>query len=193
MARTTATAAPAQNAVEPQNVTVNTAANTVGYHNIIKKLLADGAKRITSVQIKNVNFTELDNYTRISFTLTSKIPGYESKDDGATYEKSMVSTVYTSLYAIIGAMKEDEDLAWMGNTLLEKPEALNMILNGAKIDILQQEFAAGGDIVNPFSTRDDSDVRNYDHATIINNIVQFKLSTVGQKWADRLGDKLLGF
>lgn len=184
-------------AVEPQanatSATNNVADVAVTYHNIIKKLMASGAKRINSVQIKNVNATDKDNYTMVSFTLTTKVPGPVRDEATDSWSMGLTNTIYTSLYAIVGAIKEDENLSWLGSALLERPAALGLIFAGAKIDILQQEFAQGEEIVNPFSTRDDAEARVYDHDTIINNIIGFNLGTTGARMADKLADKLLGF
>ena len=38
----------------------------VSYANILKKLLAEGCKRINDIRVKNVNVTEKDNYTMIN-------------------------------------------------------------------------------------------------------------------------------
>lgn len=164
----------------------------VDYRNIIKHLIASGCKRIESNKIKNVNFTEKDNYTMISFTLIKPIRGFVSEDGGITYKEGLTNVVFTSSYAIAGAFKEDEELGWMANSILENPKALNLILNGATIDIIQQEFAAGEEIVNPFSSKE-SVSGPYDHDVIINHIVGYKLSKVGQRMSDRLADKCLGF
>ena len=51
------------------------------YQEAIKTLLASGAKKITGLKVKNVNFTEKDNYDMISFTLSSKIKGFVSEDE----------------------------------------------------------------------------------------------------------------
>ena len=182
-----------ENPIVNGSETTNNAGNESNYNNIIKTLLAEGAKRVNNIRIKNVNFTEKDNYTMISLTLASSIRGYISDDNGVTFKEGMTNTLFTSLYAITGALKEDEDLAWMANALLEKPEALNMILNGSSIDVVQQDVIAGEEYKNPFSTQKDVQGSTYDHDIIINNVVKFKLGKVGQKWADRLGDKLLGF
>lgn len=175
---------------------VNTATeanNTVSHQNIIKKLIASGVKRINSIRVKNINFAEQDNYTRISFTLASAIKGFVRDEATDEYKEGSTNTLFTSLYAIAGAMKEDDKLGWMANALLERPQALNLILNGATIDILQQEVKAGEEYVNPFSTRDNAEAQVYDHDVIINNIIGFKLSSVGQQMADKLADKMLGF
>lgn len=186
--------------VEQVNVQVENGAENasneminVSYQNCIKKLIAAGCKRINSVRIKNVNFTEKDNYTMISFTLSTPIRGFVSNDNGVTYQEGMTNTLFTSLYAIVGAIKEDDELGWMGNALLDNPQALNLIFNGGSIDILQQEIVAGEQFINPFSTRNNAAVQVYDHDVIINHIIGFKLGKTGEKMAARFADKLMGF
>lgn len=186
--------------VEQVNVQVENGAENasneminVSYQNCIKKLIAAGCKRINSVRIKNVNFTEKDNYTMISFTLSTPIRGFVSNDNGVTYQEGMTNTLFTSLYAIVGAVKEDDELGWMANALLNNPQVLNLIFNGGSIDILQQEIVAGEQFTNPFSTRNDVTVQVYDHDVIINHIIGFKLGKTGEKMAARFADKLMGF
>lgn len=187
-------------AVEQVNVQVENGAENasneminVSYQNCIKKLIAAGCKRINSVRIKNVNFTEKDNYTMVSFTLSTPIRGFVSNDNGITYQEGMTNTLFTSLYAIVGAIKEDDELGWMANALLDNPQALNLIFNGGSIDILQQEIVAGEQFTNPFSTRNNAAVQVYDHDIIINHIIGFKLGKTGEKMAARFADKLMGF
>lgn len=186
--------------VEQVNVQVENGAENasneminVSYQNCIKKLIAAGCKRINSIRIKNVNFTKKDNYTMISFTLSTPIRGFVSNDNGVTYQEDMTNTLFTSLYAIVGAVKEDDELGWMANALLDNPQALNLIFNGGSIDILQQEIVAGEQFTNPFSTRNDAIVQVYDHDVIINHIIGFKLGKTGEKMAARFADKLMGF
>lgn len=181
------------NGVPEDEVQNNEQVNGVNYKNTIKKLVANGCKRINSVRIKNVNFTEKDDYTMISFTLDSNIVGYVSNDDGITYHKGETNILFTSLFAITGAFKEDEELSWMANYLLKNPNIINLVLNGATVDILQQEISAGEEFVNPFTTKRDPEPRVYDHDIIINHVINFKLGKIGWKMADKLADKLLGF
>lgn len=160
------------------------------YRNVIKKLIASGCKRINSVTIKNVNVTEQDNYDMVSMTLKNKIRGYVNDGDG-NYSEGMTNLLFTSTYAIAGALKEDEELAWLGNRVLESPKLLELLLSGATIDILQQDVVAGEEYVNPFSTRLDAEPRVYDHDIIINYIVGFTLGKIGEKACDKLMDKLM--
>lgn len=178
--------------VNEEATNIETNAN-VSFNNLIKKLIASGCKRINSIRIKNVNYTEKDNYTMISFSLATPIRGFVSNDGGVTYEEGNANIMFTSLYAISGALKEDEELGWMANALLDNPQALNLIFNGAQIDILQQHVSAGEEYKNPFSSRTEVEPQVYDHDIIINHIIGFKLGKVGQKMSDRLADKMLGF
>jgi hypothetical protein len=184
-----------QVSVQVENGAENASNETInaGYQNCIKKLIASGCKRINSLRIKNVNFTEKDNYTMVSFTLSTPIRGFVSNDNGITYQEGMTNTLFTSLYAIVGALKEDDELGWMANALLDNPQALNLIFNGGSVDIIQQEIAAEEQFTNLFSTKNDATVQVYDHDVIINYIIGFKLGKTGEKMAARFADKLMGF
>lgn len=184
-----------QNDVQVENGVENAGNEMLNasYQNCIKKMIAAGCKRINSVRVKNVNFTEKDNYTMISFTLSNPIRGFVSNDNGVTYQEGMTNTLFTSLYAITGALKEDDELGWMANALLDNPQALNLIFNGSTVDIIQQEVSAGVEFTNPFSTRSDAPIQVYDHDVIINHIIRFKLGKTGEKMAARFADKLMGF
>lgn len=183
------------NVAVEQEVQANENVNEVNnsYQNVIRKLIADGCKRLNSIKIKNVNFTEKDNYTMISFSIDKPIKGFISEDGGVTYTEGNTQLLFTSLFAIVGALKEDEELGWMANCLLENPQALNLILNGGSVDIIQQEIPAGVEFTNPFSKRTDLEPQVYDHDIIINHIIGFKLGKTGMKMADKLADKLMGF
>jgi hypothetical protein len=163
-----------------------------GYQSIIKKLKSNGCKLLSGLMIKNVNYTEEDNYTRVSFILNRPIRGYVTDDNGETWKEGVTNIVFTSLYGIVGALKEDEELSWMSNALLNNPKILNMIFCGATINILQQDVVAGEEYSNPFSTRNDAPTQIYDHDIIINHIIKFKLNKTGEKMADKLADKLMG-
>lgn len=165
----------------------------VSYANTLKKLLTDGCKRINGIRVKNVNVTEKDNYTMVSLSLGTYIDGFISKDNGLTYERGNANVLFTSTFAIAGAMKEDEDMAWMANAINAHPEALTLILNGGTVDIIQQEVPAGTEYINPFTTRTDAEPSVYDHDIIINYIVGFHLGKTGLRMADKLADKILGF
>ena len=179
---------------EVENIVDNVAESN--YHGIIKNLIANGCKRIKSLKIKNVTYEEKTttsgkDMTQVAITLTTPIRGFVTNDNGQTWKEGMTNTIFTSLYAIGGAFKEDEELGWMANTINKNPKILNLILNGANIDVIQQDIAAGEIFVNPFSTRNDATELTYDHDVIINHVVKFNLGKQGLKMADKLADKLM--
>lgn len=160
------------------------------YDATIKALVANGGKRHKDIRVKNVNVTDKDVYTMVSFTTNKALPAYVA--DGDDFAMGSSNVIYSSLFAIAGAMREDEELAWMTNALLDSPNAVQLIFSGATLDVIQVEYAAGEAIYNPFTTKEDSDATEYDHDVIINYVIGVTLSKVGEKFADKLADRLLG-
>lgn len=165
-------------------------ANVSTFNNAIKSLLAKGATRINNLKIKNINTTDMDNYCRVSFTLTSPVKGFVSNDNGLTYEEGKTNIIFLSLYGIAGAVKEDENLAWLGNQIIENPKRLEVIFSGATVDIIQEFIPANEEFVNPFSSNPTPSI--YDHDIIVNHVVKFKLSNNGKDMAKMLAINLMG-
>lgn len=173
------------------NVVETTSVNS--YSAICKQLVAGGCKRINGIKIKNLNATEKEDYVMVSLTLNNPIRGFISEDGGVTYKEGETKVLFTSLYAIVGALKENEDLAWMANALIQHHNALNLVLNGATIDIIQQDVPAGVMYRNPFTTNPNANETSFDHDIIINYVVNITLGKTGEKMADKLADKMFGF
>lgn len=140
--------------------------------------------------VKNVNFEEFETYRRVSFTLRNEIPGYRQNADG-DWIKSKTNVIFTSAYAIAGVLKENDELAWLGNIILNNPNAMNLLFSAAELSIIQQEIPANEDYVNPFSSNGEPTQKDYDW--IVNHIVDIKLSKVGEKVYEKLMDKVLSF
>ena len=164
---------------------------TSDYDAIIKGIIAAGGKKLPGIRVKNANFTEKDNYTMVSFTLANKVRGYVRDEETGVYKEGMTNVIFTSLFAICGALKEDDEKAWIANHLLNHPTALPLLFAGSTIDIVQTEVAAGVTYRNPFSTRDNVEGVSYDHETIINNVIKVRLGKMGESAASRLMDKRL--
>ena len=81
----------------------------------------------------------------------------------------------------------------MANTVVERPQIINLILNGGSIDIIQQEVKAGEPYHNPFTTKEEPEDTIFDHDTIVNYIVGVHLGKTGTKFADILAVKMMGF
>ena len=157
---------------------------------IINGLLNNGAKSVNGLKVKNVTVTSLENYIRLGLTLDKPVEGYVAKEDG-TFEKGETSVIFVSAFAIASVLKDSDDAAFAANHLVEHPEAMNVILSRATIDIIQEPVASGQEYRNPWSTNGDATV--FDHDTIINHLTGIKLSEFGMKKLDRLADAMLGF
>ncbi len=162
------------------------------FTNIVKSILTSGGVKLPINKIKNVNFEEIDNYVRLSFTLCNKVPAFVMQEDGS-YKEGVHNVIFSSTFAIGGLFKEYEDYSWLAKHIVEKPQILNLILNGAEIRIVQQKISAGESYINPFTTKIDRIPTIFEHDTIINHIVEIKLGKTGMKMADKFADKLLGF
>ena len=148
-------------------------------------------KKIPGIRVKNANFTKKDNYTMVSFTLANKVRGYVRDEETGTYKEGMTNVIFTSLFAICGALKEDDEKAWIANHLLNHPTALPLLFAGSTIDIVQSEIPAGVTYRNPFSARENVEGVTYDHDTIINNLIRVRFGKMGEIAASRLMDKML--
>ena len=163
---------------------------------IINRCLTENGQMSKNVVVKNVTITDCDNYTRVALTLRSVVPGYKASTDEngvSVYEEGGVNTIFTSLFGLAAMLKEDENLAWCANGIIEHPNVLNMILCGASVDILSLKFAEGEPIVNPFSSRDASEAEPASHDTIVHHITGVKLNKVGERMLDKFADKLMDF
>lgn len=160
----------------------------VPYDKIIKECLTKGWTRKSKIKVKNVNVTEKDEYVMVSFTVIPPVEGYVYDEDTDTYKLGKTNVIFSSSYAIAGAMKEDENLAWLANSIIAKPAMINALMNGGTIDIISKHIAEGEEYVNPFSS--DPDPITFDHDTIINIIVEMELSNNGKKVVEE-GRKIL--
>lgn len=198
----------AKNSPAEQNVAQE--ANLGTYKQIIKNMLADGAKKFDKLFVKSVNVTIKDSHVMVSFTFKTQIPGYVS-NDGIDYVLGKTSTIYSSMYAIVACMKENDEIGWAAalvnnkvNELLEDSSIeknvkekkisniLSMMFFNASITVLQREFAAGEPITNPFSTRvvDESELHSYDHDVLVNDIIDIKLGERGNKTIEKFADSV---
>lgn len=167
---------------------------------IIRELIVDGWSRLKGLTVKNVRVTTVtastgSEYTRLCFlTQNAVIPRYMMNEGTGEFEKVFDNKVFTSLYSIIGTMREDVELSVVCNQLLENPLAITPLVAGGTIDVVYKEFAAGDTFTNPFATNAEETV--FDHDTVITLIVGVTPGKIGQRLVDAglnaLGAKLFG-
>lgn len=161
------------------------------YKDICNELVANGAKRIKGLVVKSVKVTEQDTYVMISLTLDKQVEGYRADEETGIFEKGMTNIIFSSSYSLAAVIKNNEEIAFAANSLVDNPKGFEVALSGASIDIIQQPVAADEMYKNPFSTRD-SDGVAFGHDTIINHIVNIVPSKVAMRRLDALALSLLG-
>ena len=157
---------------------------------VIAQLVQNGAEPVKELKVKNVTVSQQENYVRLGITLDKPVKGYIS-NDGITFEEGETKVIFVSLFSIISLLKDDDDAAFACNHLLKHPDGMNVVLNKATIDILQESVVAGEEYRNPWS--DNAEATVFDHDTIINHITKIKLSEFAVRKLDKLADSLLGF
>lgn len=155
---------------------------------VVKELKKNGCVEYHAT-IKNITITVMEEWVRLGITLNKNVPGYQQDENGA-WEKGETNVIFTSTYSIGSLIKENDEAAFAANHLIENPTALKVILSRAEITILQEAVATGQSYKNPFSENAEPVV--FDHDTIINHIVDIKMSEFGNKMLETLAIKMLG-
>lgn len=157
---------------------------------VMQSLLKNGAELVKDLKVKNVTVTPQENYVRVALTLDKKVKGMVS-EDGVNYTEGETNVIFVSLYSITSILKDNDDAAFAVNHLIKNPDSMSVVLSRATIDIIQEQVVAGQEYKNPWS--DSAEPVVFDHDTIINHIVDIKLSDFAVKKLDKLADSLLGF
>ena len=158
---------------------------------VVRALLASGAKKVSELKVTNVTVKALDTYVRVALTLDRKVEGYVLNEADGTYSAGEVKVVFVSLYSLLSMLKQDENTAFAANHVANHPETIGLILSGARIDLIQQPVVAGEEYKNPWSDREDVEATVFEHDTILNHVVSIEVSKFGEKALDKLMDKML--
>lgn len=155
----------------------------------VAALRKSGAKSEVVI-IKNVNVTALDNWTRISLTLDKEVSGFVQNEE-SDFVKGTTRVIFVSLYTVLAALKDNDDTMAIASHCGTHPSALQVLLSGAKMEVLQQEMTANQTYINPFTEKENE--FDSDHDSIFNYIASIDLSDKGRKALDVVEMKLLGF
>lgn len=156
---------------------------------IISQLMAVEANNVVKdLVVRNINVTECETYNRVSITLDKPVKAMVAQEDGS-YVEGESNIIFVGNYSIVGALKENEDVAFAGNHLIKHPKALNVVLSGAKINLIQEAVTAGQEYTNPFSNNAAPTVVQHD--SFYNHAFNIRLSAFGLKMLDKLAEKML--
>lgn len=157
---------------------------------VVAELLAKGCNKIAGIRVRSSIVTPKDNYVMVSLSLERGIPGYVSDGEGV-FTKGETATVFASSYSIASVLKDNDETAWAANQLIQNPKGLEVILAGAKIDLVQEEVAADEIYKNPFSSSD-VDGQSLGHDTIINHVVKIEICQKAKQMLNMLAMNMMG-
>ena len=155
---------------------------------VISQLMAVKTNNVVkNLVVRNINVTECETYNRVAITLDKPVKAMVAQEDGS-YVEGESNIIFVGNYSIVGALRENEDVAFAGNHLIKHPQALNVVLSGAKIDIIQESVAEGQEYKNPFSNNAPTVVQ---HNSFYNHVFNIRLSAFGLKMLDKLAEKMM--
>ena len=127
----------------------------------------------------------------VTLTFTNPIRGYITTENGIIESQEEIGTISIPLNNIANLFEEDDDLAWLKNTILLYPFIIKRVLKGARIDILQQ-YIPKGEEYHSYLNKDDIP-QIFDQDVIINDGIKIELTTEGKEVADDVAELMLGF
>lgn len=156
---------------------------------VISQLMAVETNNVVKdLVVRNINVTECETYNRVSITLDKPVKAMVAQEDGS-YVEGESNIIFVSNYSIVGALRENEDVAFAGNHLIKHPKALNVVLSGAKINIIQEAVTSGQEYTNPFSNNAAPTIVQHD--SFYNHPFNICLSAFGLKMLNKLAEKMM--
>ena len=139
--------------------------------------------------ICNVTVTDRKNWTRITLTLNREVDGPVCDQEG-NWSIGKTRIVSMSLYSIIDLFKNTDDTLAIANHVASHPTALQVVLIGAKTELLQQEVKAHATYLNYF-TGEETEYES-DHDSLFNYLISVEFTDKNRKAIEKIEDKLLG-
>ena len=178
---------------KPEVIINETIDSTLSNKEITAKLLArEDTKKVSGV-VKKIEVGSLTtsedgyDYYPVTITLKEGIDAYLVNDNQYALSKSPL--IFTNLDVLASILRENDDVAYLVNSLVRNPSTIEMLLTGATLDVIQQDIPAGKKFYNPYSTR----AKEYvcEHNLMNNNICDIKMNARGMKLIGKLEDKML--
>ena len=108
------------------------------------------ANNVVTTTVRNINVKDMTTWQRVSITLNTPVKGYIADDDG-NYSEGEVNVIFVSSFSVVAAFRNNPKTAFAGNYIAEHPNCLQVLLSGAKIEIVQEAVTEGQEYSNPWS------------------------------------------
>lgn len=182
---------------EDPNLTKKSVKNeffNMSVNEICQEAVKNGGKIVKSVKIEDavvsIDDTAEDKPAQVTIKFEEPcVKAFVANEDGV-FEEKVVDYIVVRTYAISGLFKKARK-GYLGRYIVRKPTALELLLPGAEVDILQQPLAANHWYYNPFSTKETTTARRYATDRIINNVVGIVFDAQGKRQIEKIEDKLL--
>lgn len=161
----------------------------ITFEEAVASLRKAGAKAEKDLVVKNVTVTDCDSWTRVALTLNREVAGPVSDEEG-NWSMGQTRVIFLSLYSVLGLLKNTDETLAIASYVTTQPTALQIILSGAKAEILQQEVKAHATYVNAFTGKETE--HDSDHDSLFNHLVSIEFTDKGRKAIEKIEDKLLG-
>lgn len=144
---------------------------------IVAEMLKNGAELVENVKIEGVKVTQCisdetgEPYYRVAISTDKPVKTMRDKGDG-TFVEGEINVVMELFSNFVGALRTNDEYKKIINHINEHPKSVEILLAGAKMDIITVPVKAGDVYKNPFSRSDAEGrvVKNntfYHHATNI--------------------------
>ena len=160
----------------------------INFDDAVAALRKSGATSET-VTIVNVTVADLKSWTRIALTLNREVDGAVCDQDG-NWSMGKTRVVFVSFYSILSLFKNTNDTLAVASYIASHPTALQVILSGAKTEILQQEVKANATYINAFTGEETE--HDSDHDSLFNHLVSVEFTDKALRAIEKIEDKLLG-
>ena len=173
---------------------------------VISQLMAVETNNVVKdLVVRNINVTECETYDRVAITLDKPVKGYVANpnlgktpgkngvpadaDVTSEYVIGLVNVIFVSNYSLIATLREIPDVAFAGNSLLESPKRIGVILSGATINVVQEAVAEGQEYRNPFS--DNATPTVVKHDSYYNHVFDIRLGEFGKQMVFELAKHIM--
>jgi hypothetical protein len=141
------------------------------------KSLANQGFTLKSLTVKSVSLSKKDTWTSAAISVAEDVTMYRFDEYGDVTLSNKGHVIFTSMFALIAALKEIPEVNLLGKKLEDEEEVLSLLLTGATIKVYQKVVLAGEPFVNPFKEIDAEFIN--DHDWVCSMVTSVELGDLG--------------
>lgn len=159
---------------ESENGSTGSTSTMSKYDRTVNDLIrGEGNLFYRNIKVKTAKVTEMTGYFMVNLTVNKELRAMVAEGDD--FVEGTRNIVFSSNFALGGVIKNTDNIAWIGNSLVENAKVFEAIMAGATIDVVNQPVSAGEIYKNPFGTTNGEGTK-FEHDTFINHIVAIRVN-----------------